>query len=380
MNMSNDKLHIGLIFGGNSSEHDVSKRSAKNIYDALDENKYQKTVLAISKNGNFLPTDLSLEIFNGADEDRIVEKYESQLDLSNPLAPILAIADIKDIDLFFPVVHGNLGEDGTIQGLFRLLKKPFVGSSLRGMALSFDKAMTKEILTINNIRNTKYLAFNKKDAANFDYQTVSKELGETVFVKAANQGSSVGISRATNQQEYQQAVEDSLKYDSKILVEEAIDGPVEYEIGIIGNQEPIVSVIGGHAVENQDENGWYDYENKFVDNSKVKFEIPAQLSDDVSQQITEMALKAYQVLDLQGEARMDFLVDTNNVPYLGEPNTLPGFTNMSLFPRLFEYKNINNAKLVDKLIEYALEDFSEKQKISYSFTSLGDEKISKDLQ
>ena len=378
--MINDKLHIALVFGGNSSEHDVSKRSAKNIYDALDESKYQKTLLAISKNGNFLPADLSLQIFNGDDEDKLVADYESKLDTSNPLASIQAIGELKDIDVFFPVVHGNLGEDGTIQGLFRLLKKPFVGASLRGMAVSFDKAMTKEILTINNIRNTKYITFNKQNREKYDYQTVSKELGEILFVKAANQGSSVGISRAGNQDEYQKAVEDSLKYDNKILVEEAIDGPVEYEIGIIGNQDPIVSAIGGHSVENQDNDAWYDYENKFVDNSKVRFEIPAKLPDEVSREITEMALKAYQVLDLKGEARMDFLVDTNNVPYLGEPNTLPGFTNMSLFPRLFEYKKINNQKLVDKLIEFALEDFAEKQKISYSFTTLGDEKISKDLQ
>lgn len=377
----NKKLHIALVFGGNSSEHDVSKRSAKNFYQALDDQKYQKSVLLISKNGNFIPADLSLEILLGADEDQLVSQYEQQLDANNTLSPLESLSDLKNVDLFFPVVHGNLGEDGTIQGLFRLLKKPFVGSSLRGMAISFDKAITKEILTANQIRNTKFLAFQKNQVEDYDYQTVANQLGNTIFVKAANQGSSVGISRVTNQQEYDQAIVEALKYDSKILVEEAIDGPVEYEIGIIGNQDPIVSVVGGHSVENQGaSNNWYDYSNKFVDNSNVKFEIPANISQSLADEMTEMAIKAYRVLDLRGEARMDFLVDRNQVAYLGEPNTLPGFTNMSLFPRLFEYKNINKSKLVDKLIEYALEDFATSQKISYSFTALGDEKISKDLQ
>jgi D-alanine-D-alanine ligase len=204
------------------------------------------------------------------------------------------------------------------------------------------------------------------------------ELGNIVFVKAANQGSSVGISRVTNAEEYTEALSDSFQYDYKVLIEEAVNGARELEVGVIGNDQPLVSEIGAHTVPNQGSgDGWYDYNNKFVDNSAVHFEIPAQLSPEVTKEVKQMALDAYKVLNLRGEARMDFLLDENNVPYLGEPNTLPGFTNMSLFKRLWDYSDINNAKLVDMLIDYGFEDFAQNKKLSYSFVSLGEEKIGK---
>ncbi|MDF7627551.1 D-alanine--D-alanine ligase [Lactobacillaceae bacterium L1_55_11] len=372
-----NKKNVVLLFGGNSSEHDVSKRSAQNFYDALlATGKYTVQVMAIAQNGFFIDPERSFKIMQQADEQPLVDAYMAGLDTNKPLAPLAALDLLDRIDIFFPVVHGNLGEDGTLQGLFRLLKKPFVGAPLRGHAISFDKVLTKELLTVHGIRNTKYLFANQEDIDQPTWAKVKVELGPVVFVKAANQGSSVGISRAENEAEFEAAMADSYRYDHKVLIEQAVNGPRELEVGVIGNDHPLVSEIGAHHVPEQGEGkAWYDYQSKFVDNSAVEFEIPAQLPADVTQEIKDMALDAYKVLNLRGEARMDFLIDEHNVPYLGEPNTLPGFTNMSLFKRLWDYSDIDNAKLADMLVQYGLEDFKRDSEISYAFEALGDEKV-----
>ncbi|WP_100665152.1 D-alanine--D-alanine ligase family protein [Leuconostoc citreum] len=373
------KKHVALIFGGNSSEHDVSKRSAQNFYDAiLATGKYRITVFAIAQNGYVLDPERSKRILALEDERPIVADYMTTVDQQDPLSRINALRAAGDFDIFFPVVHGNLGEDGTLQGLFKLLNKPYVGAPLRGHAVSFDKVLTKELLTVNNIRNTKYIVVDEKTAKTLTWAQVVKDLGDVVFVKAANQGSSVGVSRAKTADEFEAALTDSFQYDYKVLIEAAVKGPRELEVGVIGNEDPIVSEIGAHHVPNQgDGDAWYDYNNKFVDNSSVQFEIPANLPDAVTAEVKDMALKAYKVLDLRGEARMDFLLDENNVPYLGEPNTLPGFTNMSLFKRLWDYSDIDNVELVDKLIEYGFAEFEKNAQLSYEFVSLGEEKIGK---
>ncbi|GAO99392.1 D-alanine--D-alanine ligase family protein [Fructobacillus ficulneus] len=372
------KKHVVLLFGGNSSEHDVSKRSAYNYYQALKATgKYDLSVIAIAQNGYFLDADRSFKIMNQADEQPLVDEYMALVDQNEILSPIAALQDLPTIDIFFPVVHGNLGEDGTLQGLFRILNKPYVGAALRGHAISFDKVITKEILTANGIRNTKYLVTYQNDDQPLTWDRVEKELGAPVFVKAANQGSSVGISRAENEAEFTAALADSFQYDRKVLVEAAVNGPRELEVGVIGNDDVLVSEIGAHQVPDQggDGKGWYDYQSKFVDNSGVSYEIPANLPPAVTEEIKAMAKKAYQVLNLAGEARMDFLIDADNVPYLGEPNTLPGFTNMSLFKRLWDYSDIDNPKLADMMVQYGFEAYEKEQQISYSFESLGEEKV-----
>ena len=373
------KKHVALLFGGNSSEHDVSKRSAQNFYDAIKATgKYEITVFAIAQNGYFLDPESSNRVLALEDEQPIVDAYMAKIDTTDPLARISALSEGGDFDIFFPVVHGNLGEDGTLQGLFKLLNKPYVGAPLRGHAVSFDKAMTKELLTVNGIRNTKYVVLDPKTAKEWTWEKVVAALGDIVFVKAANQGSSVGISRAKNAVEFEAALSDSFQYDYKVLVEQAVKGSRELEVGVIGNEEPIVSEIGAHTLPNQGSgDAWYDYNNKFVDNSDVLFEIPAKLPESVTNEVKDMAIQAYKVLNLRGEARMDFLLDENNVPYLGEPNTLSGFTNMSLFKRLWDYSDIDNVKLVDMLITYGFAEFEKNAQLSYQFVTLGEEKIGK---
>ncbi len=368
-----EKIRVGLFFGGNSSEHDVSKRSAKNYYDALDPEKYQIFPVLISKKGIMIASETSKRVLFGEDEDELLAGLPNKN--ADIFGPIDSIRNLK-LDVLFPSVHGNLGEDGTLAGLFRLMNIPYVGSGLRAHAISFDKVITKELMTVNGIRNTKYIVIFQNDKNKPDWDSVSKQLGEVVFVKAANQGSSVGVSRVTNAEEYENALRDSFQYDEKLLVEKAVESPTELEIGLLGNDRVITSPIGAHWAPGQDHgSGWFDYKNKFVDNSKMKYQIPAKISPAKSKELENMAVKAYKVLGIKGFARIDFLMSKDGEIFLSEPNTLPGNTNMSLFPILFEAAGMNRSQQAEKLIQLAFEEFKREQNISYSFKELGSEKL-----
>lgn len=369
-----EKLNIAMFFGGNSSEHDVSKRSARNIYDAMDKEKYNVTVFLISKDGIMINAADSKRVFDGEDEDTIVAEAKSKMDLKNPLAPIAVLVEMSEIDLFYPVVHGNLGEDGTLQALFRLLQKPYIGPGTAASAMSFDKDLTKRILNQAGIRNTKYVLLTDQNFQDYTYEGLVKELGtEVLFVKAAKQGSSVGISRVTNAAEFEAGVKDALQYDYKVLVEAALTKPREVFISILGNEQPRASRLGGIVLPEQDV--WYDYNNKFVDASGMVFELPVELGDDLEKEITDMALNAYKALGLVGLTRMDFMIDADGTPYLGEPNTLPGFTNISLYPQMWEVSGISYTNLIDEIINYGLAEFERNAKLSYDFVSLGEEHV-----
>lgn len=367
-----EKLNIAMFFGGNSSEHDVSKRSARNIYDAMDKEKYNVTVFLISKDGYMINAADSKRVFDGEDEDTVVAAAKSKMDLTNPLAPIAVLGEMAEIDLFYPVVHGNLGEDGTLQALFRLLQKPYIGAGTAASAMSFDKDLTKRILNQAGVRNTKYVLLTDQDYQNYTYEGLVKELGtEVLFVKAAKQGSSVGISRVTHAAEFEAGVKDALQYDYKVLVEAALNKPREVFISILGNEQPRASRLGGIVLPEQDV--WYDYNNKFVDASGMVFELPVELGDDLEKEITDMALTAYKALGLVGLTRMDFMIDADGTPYLGEPNTLPGFTNISLYPQMWEVSGLSYTNLIDEIINYGLAEFERNAKLSYDFVSLGEE-------
>ncbi|MBJ7617771.1 D-alanine--D-alanine ligase family protein [Weissella confusa] len=369
-----EKLNIAMFFGGNSSEHDVSKRSARNIYDAMDKEKYNVTVFLISKDGYMINATDSKRVFDGEDEDTVVAAAKSKMDLTNPLAPIAVLGEMAEIDLFYPVVHGNLGEDGTLQALFRLLQKPYIGAGTAASAMSFDKDLTKRILNQAGVRNTKYVLLTDQDYQNYTYEGLVKELGtEVLFVKAAKQGSSVGISRVTNAAEFEAGVKDALQYDYKVLVEAALNKPREVFISILGNEQPRASRLGGIVLPEQDV--WYDYNNKFVDASGMVFELPVELGDDLEKEITDMALTAYKALGLVGLTRMDFMIDADGTPYLGEPNTLPGFTNISLYPQMWEVSGLSYTNLIDEIINYGLAEFERNAKLSYDFVSLGEEHV-----
>ncbi|WP_455419493.1 D-alanine--D-alanine ligase family protein [Limosilactobacillus fermentum] len=371
--MTEKKLHVALLFGGNSSEHDVSKRSAHNIYDGMDKDKYDVSIFMFTKDGILLDNEASQRIFDGEPEDQVVQEAYQKMDLNAPLAPIAALSTVKEIDFFYPVIHGNLGEDGTVQGLFRLLKKPYIGSGIASSAMSFDKDLTKRILNQAGIRNTKYLLVTPQNKDQYSWSRIKEELGDLVFVKPAKQGSSVGIHKVDTEEEYGAAMKDAFTYDYKVLVEAGIKNPREIEISILGNENPIASKLGGIRVPEGDE--FYDYENKFVDASGVVFDLPVIVDDDLAKEITDMALKAYEALGMKGMARIDFLVDEDGVPYLGEPNTLPGFTNISLYPQMWNISGISYSELIDRLIQLGIEEFEHEGQLRYDFKALGVEKV-----
>ncbi|MHA8138348.1 D-alanine--D-alanine ligase family protein [Lactobacillaceae bacterium Scapto_B20] len=369
------KMHVALLFGGNSSEHDVSKRSAHNIYDAMDKDKYQVSLFLMTKEGYILSDEASHRVFDGEDEDAVVKSVQSEIDSDNPLANIANLGKIKDVDVFFPVIHGNLGEDGTIQGLFRLLQTPWVGSGILESAMAYDKDITKKMLNLAGVQNTKYVLLTPDNYQDYSYDQLAKELGAKIFLKPANQGSSIGIHEVNNADEYEAGLKDAFRYDYKVLAEQAIEGPEELEISILGNEHPIASKLGAIRVPKDDK--FYTYENKFVDASEVHFDIPVQVSDKLTNEITQMALDAYKALGLKGMARIDFLVSKDEEPYLGEINTLPGFTNISLYPQLWNASGITYTELIDKLIQLAFDEFNRRKQIHHDFTPLGKEKLSK---
>lgn len=371
--MEKKKLHIALFFGGNSSEHAVSKRSAHNIYDGMDKDKYDVSVFMFTKSGYLLGNKDSMRIFDGEDEDTVVAEATANIDFSNPLANIQNISEVKNIDVFYPVIHGNMGEDGTVQGLFRLLNKPWIGSGVASSGVSFDKDLTKQLLTLHGIRNTKYVVVTPESQTQYTYENCSKKLGTTMFVKPARQGSSVGIYKVENKDEFDKAVKEGFHYDFKLLVEEAIDHPREVECSVLGNRNAKASKLG--AIKIPDDDVFYDYNNKFVDASGVEFEMPVELPEDLTAEIKQMSLDAFRVLGNRGLARMDFLVDSNNIPYFGEVNTLPGFTNISLYPQLWAVSGIDYSDLIDQLIELAITEFNDNAKLHYDFVDLGEEKL-----
>lgn len=321
--MKNKKLKIGILFGGKSAEHDVSLQSAKNVINGLDKNKYQITPIKINKDGKF---DFSL---------------------------------VKKFDVIFPVLHGPFGEDGSMQGLLKLAGVPFVGPSVLGSAVGMDKDAMKRLLRDAGIPIGKFLTIRKKDKINFG--EAKKKLGLPLFIKPANMGSSVGISKVRNEKEFIKAVKEAFKFDSKIIIEEFILGR-EIECAILGNDFPMAS-IPGEIIANQD---FYSYNAKYID-AGSKAVIPAEDMDKKTvKKIQELAIKTFQTLNCEGMSRVDFFLKKNGEVLVNEINTIPGFTNISMYPKLWEASGIPPTKLLDRLIDLAIERFETEQNLKTS--------------
>ena len=311
--MSKKKLKIVVLFGGKSAEHEVSLNSAKNVIDALDKSKYEVTPIKINKDGIF--------------------------DLLN----------LKNFDVIFPVLHGPYGEDGSVQGFLKLINVPFVGASVLGSAVGMDKDFMKRLLNEAGIKNAKCIVVYSGEKILF--KNTKKILGLPMFIKPANMGSSVGISKVKNEKEWDGAIKDAFKYDNKIIIEEMIVGR-ELECAILGNEKPIASKVG-EVVLNA---SFYSYDAKYIDSDGALIEIPAKnLSKIEIKKIQGLALKAYKTLNCEGMGRVDMFLKENGEIYINEINTIPGFTNISMYPKLWEISGISKTKLLDKLIGLALE-------------------------
>lgn len=359
------KIRVGILFGGKSAEHEVSLRSAKNVYDAIDKDKYEVVLMGIDKAGKWLLNDASNFLLNETDPKLI--KLNTQTDsiaLTPSSAGELSNLSTREpgmhVDVVFPILHGPFGEDGTVQGLLKLAGIPFVGPSVLGSAVGMDKDIMKRLLRDAGIPIGDYLAFKKKDEVNFDY--ILEALGMPVFVKPANMGSSVGVSKVSSAEELAQAVESAFNYDTKIVIESFIPGR-EIECAVLGNEHPVAS-IPGEVIPHHE---FYSYDAKYIDENGAGLEIPAQLPDDVIVRVQELAVKTFVVLECEGLSRVDFFLTPENKLIVNEINTIPGFTSISMYPMLWKESGISYPDLIDQLIQFAIERFEREQKIHTSY-------------
>ncbi|MCB2354860.1 D-alanine--D-alanine ligase family protein [Clostridium estertheticum] len=338
------KKKVAILFGGQSTEHEVSRASATSVLKNIDQTKYDIYPIGITKDGLWFQYTGKVEnIENGEWEtDEYFKMPEGQKVLFN-----------KEVDVVFPVLHGSFGEDGTIQGMCKLYNIPCVGPGVMSSAICMDKIYTKYLLEKFNVKQADYVVINAseyvKDKDNL-IARIEKELGYPVFIKPANGGSSVGITKAHDQKELIVGVIDALKYDRKILVEQAINAR-EIEVGVLGNDDP-KAAIPGEVIPAKE---FYDYEAKYK-NEESKLLIPAALNEAKLQRVKDEAIKIYKILDCAGMARVDFLVDkeTEDI-YLNEVNTIPGFTKISMYPKMWQATGKTYVELIDELIELAIE-------------------------
>ncbi|MEG2873738.1 D-alanine--D-alanine ligase family protein [Carnobacterium sp.] len=352
----NKKINVGVVFGGKSTEYHVSLQSAKNILESLDRDKYSVHLFAFSNEGALLNFDESEQLLIGDGET--VNNHGNETTLSHLISQPFN-NQANEIDVYFPILHGNLGEDGSIQGFFRLLNKPFVGSSVLSSALCMDKDFSKQVLNYNGFKTAKSITVKTGEIAPNLVSQVENELGFPVFIKPANQGSSVGVSRAVDQISFKKGLIEAFKYDSKIIIEEELIGK-EVECAVLGNENPLASNLGSIST---DESNFYSYEEKYLDESGAVLEIPAKISEESTLKIKKLALAAYKLLECKGLARIDFFLTNQEEIYINEVNTLPGFTNISMYPQLWQASGISYGGLVERLIQLALEEFAKEAKI-----------------
>jgi D-alanine-D-alanine ligase len=358
-----DKKRIAVVFGGQSSEHEVSRFSAEAVLKNIDRDTFDVAMIGITKDGRWLSYDGPLELLGTGEWQALAESRQQsqQVLLSAGAAMAAAEKDSKRIDVVFPVLHGCNGEDGTIQGLFELAGIPYVGCGVLGSAIGMDKAYSKIIFEKVGIPQGKYLVFNRKQVYR-EAETIMDKVEELLtypcFVKPSNAGSSVGVSKAHDRGELEAALQLAARYDRRILVEEFMNGK-EAECAVLGNDDPIASTVGEVVPCNE----FYDYEakNKSGDSSEVI--IPANLPADVIEKIRNYSVKAFRALDCSGLARADFFVrkDTNEV-FINEINTMPGFTQISMYSKLWAASGVPYSKLIERLIELALERYEDKQR------------------
>ena len=344
------KKNVAIIFGGQSAEHEISLRSAQNVIEAIDKDKYNLLLIAIDKKGKWftkykcevedLQFPLKLDFFR----DPVALSLDGSASLFLPSKGNYAL----DIDVFFPILHGPYGEDGTIQGLFRMMNVAFVGCGVLGSAVGMDKDVMKRLFRDAGIPIGDYIAAFNNSLPTFE--SVEEKLGLPVYVKPANLGSSVGISKVANQEDYLKAVELAFQYDQKIVIEANIDGR-EIECAVLGNRKPKASKVGWV----KSTHNFYTYESKYLDDQGYKLEIPAAIPEEKQKEIQEMCIRVYRALDTEGLGRVDVFLKDNGEIVVNEINTMPGFTSISMYPMLWKESGLAYGALIDELIRLAFE-------------------------
>ncbi len=362
--MVKKKIKIGVLFGGKSAEHEVSLQSAHNVIDALDKEKYEVVPIGINKAGKWLLSNTSNYLLHSNDP-KLIKLNKSNKEVSLVVQSSGTLANTHSgeihgkIDVIFPVLHGPYGEDGSIQGLLKFAGVPFIGASVLGSAIGMDKDVMKRLLKEAGVPVAKFVVLSHGD--DYSFKKIISVLGLPIFIKPANLGSSVGINKVRNEKEFKNALRDAFQYDSKILIEQAIVGR-EIECSVLGNEKPIASLPGEVIPRHE----FYSYEAKYIDENGAVLEIPAKLSKSTIKKVQEMAVKVFRVLNCEGMGRVDFFLKKSRGVVVNEINTIPGFTAISIYPKLWEASGLSYSNLLDKLIQLAIERFDREQKLKSS--------------
>ena len=355
---------VGIIFGGKSTEHEVSIRSARNIAKAVDTTKFETLLIGVNKTGNwFLKTNDEL-----MNED-VVQANEHLLHLvpGNETHQIINSKNnlpIAPIDVVFSIIHGTGGEDGTIQGLLKIIQIPFVGPGVLASSLCLDKEVTKRLLRDSGIANSKFKSYLNSERHTISFDNIKDELGLPVYIKPPNLGSSVGISKVNTQEEFDRAIELAFQFDRKVLIEENIEGR-EIECAVLGNAHAKAS-LPGEVVTAKENHAFYSYEAKYLDANGSITKIPADLSDELIAKVREVAIRTYTCLCCEGMARVDVFVTPEGQVLVNEVNTIPGFTDISMYPQMWAKSGLPYSDLITKLLELAISRYEEENKMMTS--------------
>jgi D-alanine-D-alanine ligase len=358
------RLKVAILFGGRSAEHEVSILSARNVVAALDPARFEAVPIGIDKGGRWHLQDAKL-LLGGPLDPRLARVDEGARTLAVEPVP----AGLTGVDVVFPVLHGPMGEDGTVQGLLELADVAYVGAGVLGSAVGMDKDVMKRLLREAGLPVTDFRALSRADFQKDPASVLARaaEVEFPLFTKPANLGSSVGIRRVERREDLETALEYAFRFDSKALAEAAVAGR-EIECAVLGNHDPLASVVGEVIVHHRD--GFYSYDAKYVDADGAVSEIPARIPPATGEQVRALAVRAFRVLECSGLARVDFFLRPDGGIVVNEINTLPGFTAISQYPKLWEASGISSRDLVSRLIDLALERHAERRArlVGYTFT------------
>jgi D-alanine-D-alanine ligase len=358
------KTRVGILCGGKSAEHEVSLQSAKNVVEAIDKEQYEVVLLALDKQGRwYLQEDLGFLVDTDDARELDLSNLNNQLGLipGDTRQQLIDLANSKilpELDVVFPILHGPYGEDGTMQGLLKLLDVPFVGPGVLGSAVGMDKDVMKRLIKEAGIPTAPFLVYDRSSADEIKFAEIKEELGLPVFVKPANLGSSVGVSKADDKEEFTEAVELAFQFDNKLIIEEEVTGR-EIECSVLGNDDPVASLPGEILPHRE----FYSYEAKYIDEEGAGLDIPADLSDELIKEVQHYAVKTFNTLCCEGLSRVDVFITEEEQVLVNEINTIPGFTRISMYPKLWEVSGISYPELIDRLLQLGIKRYEQEQKL-----------------
>ncbi|MCA6074884.1 D-alanine--D-alanine ligase family protein [Fulvivirga sedimenti] len=347
------KLHVAVLFGGKSVEHEISINSARNIFEFIDRSRFEVSLIGISRTGGwYLKKEVNADISSGE---------PLRLNMSGSRKGFMRLNnEILPIDVVFPVLHGTDGEDGSIQGLLTSFEITFVGTGVLGSAMSMSKLYTKRLLEASGIPVSKFLTYSFEDRSSIRFDHIEKNLGLPFMIKAANLGSSVGVFKVKEKKGFEAIVDEVFKFDHTLLFEEFVEGR-ELECAVMGNRDVKASLPGEVVVSSDYE--FYTYEAKYLDPEAAKIVVPADIPEDIAEKIRQHSIKTYKTLHCEDFARVDLFLKKDGTILINEINTIPGFTNSSMFPMMWKERGISFQDLISQLIELAMERHEQRKRI-----------------